>query len=159
VPLTLDLLRHGHALPADHGGDSARALSARGRRSLELLATRLTAEGWRPDRVFSSPYRRARETAAILLATLSMPPTIEALDELQPESSPLSTLEALRSMKNDGGHVLLVSHQPLLGRLTALLSGAEQGFSPGTLVRFECPLGLRPGQGRLIATCEPDQES
>ena len=159
MPLTLDLLRHGHALPADRGGDSARVLSARGRRSLELLATRLTAEEWRPDRVFSSPYRRASETAAILLAALSMPPAIEALDELQPESSPTSTLEALTTLKIDGGRVLLVSHQPLLGRLTALLSGAEQGFSPGTLVRFECPRGLRPGQVRLIATYEPDQKS
>ena len=159
MPLTLDLLRHGHALPSGQAGDSARVLSERGRHSLRLLATRLKVDGWHPDRVFSSPYRRARETATILLAALPTPPALETLDELQPESSPASILETLRDLGVEGGHVLLVAHQPLLGRLTELLSGTEQGFSPATLVRFHCPLGPRPGQCRLTATYEPDHES
>ena len=65
VPLLLDLLRHGEALPAAGGGDESRPLSARGARALERLAIRLSGLGWRPDRAFTSPLVRARDSARI----------------------------------------------------------------------------------------------
>src|SRR5262245_12922839 len=48
VGLVLDLMRHGHALPATDGDDDRRRLSPRGREDLERLAQRLKSLGWRP---------------------------------------------------------------------------------------------------------------
>ena len=55
VPLVLDLLRHGDALPADSGGDAARRLSPRGIAALERLARHLATLDWHPTRAFVSP--------------------------------------------------------------------------------------------------------
>lgn len=155
VPFLLDVLRHGAAEPAGPRGDAARALSPAGRRAVADLAASLVREGWRPDRIFSSPLLRALETAEIMRGAIPGAPEIEKLDELLAETEPPEVLEALQAHAVSGGHVLLVTHQPLAGRLSALLTGDEPGFSPGTLVRIECPEGLAPSRGRVIRAIEP----
>ena len=66
MALTLDLLRHGFALPAAAADDRQRVLSPAGIRGLEALAAHLSRESWRPDRIFSSPYARAQQSAGIV---------------------------------------------------------------------------------------------
>jgi len=51
--------------------------------------------------------------------------------------------------------VLLVSHQPLVGRLSEFLTGSEAAFSPGTLVRISCSKGLGAGRGRFELSIPP----
>ena len=67
MKLVLDLLRHGEALPAGSGGDRNRDLSPAGTRGVAGVGALLAAESWRPDRVFSSPYRRAEASARLAL--------------------------------------------------------------------------------------------
>jgi phosphohistidine phosphatase len=150
VPLLLDLLRHGVAEPQHPLGDDHRALTDQGARAIESLAHRLAATSARPDRVFSSPLARARQTAAIVSRAWVVPPPIEELAELEPESDPADVLEALRARNIDSGHVLLVAHQPLLGRLAVRLTGGESRFAPGTLIRVECENGSRRPDGRVV---------
>jgi phosphohistidine phosphatase len=154
VPLLLDVLRHGEAEPADLRGDAARALTRAGRRAVTELTQSLASEGWRPDRILSSPLLRARETAEIVRSGIPDAPEIEELNELLAETEPADALAALQAVNAANGHVLLVTHQPLAGRLAALLTSDAPGFSPGTLVRIECA-GLRPNRGRVIRTIEP----
>jgi phosphohistidine phosphatase len=155
VPLLLDVLRHGEAEAVGPGGDASRALSPAGRRAMKELAAGLVKEGWRPGRIFSSPLLRARQTAEIVRDGASGAPEIDELDELLAEGEPAEVLAALRARDAVRGHVLLVTHQPLAGRLSGLLTGEEPGFSPGTLVRIECATGLGPGRGRVIYVIEP----
>jgi phosphohistidine phosphatase len=155
VPLLLDVLRHGEAESAGPGGDASRALSPAGRRAMTELAASLMTEGWRADRIFSSPLLRARQTAEIVREGTSAAPGIDQLDELLAEGEPAEVLAALRAHHAVTGHVLLVTHQPLAGRLAGLLTVEEPGFSPGTLVRIECATGLGPGRGRVIHVIEP----
>jgi phosphohistidine phosphatase len=157
MAITLDLLRHGYALPAGTGGDRGRALSPEGIRGLEALATRLAGEGWRPDRAFSSPYPRARQSAAIVAAAAATPLEVEVLDDLQPERDPEGVLEALGGLGIATGHVLLVAHLPLLGLLAGRLAGDDPGFAPGTLVRVHCPLDAAAGAGRVVLTLSPGE--
>src|SRR5207249_6891870 len=86
--MILDLLRHGEAVAAGSGLDRDRPLSAAGMMSLHRLRRQLLETGWRPGRAFTSPYRRAMESAAILLQDLptTIPP--ETLAELAPEGQP-----------------------------------------------------------------------
>jgi phosphohistidine phosphatase len=121
---------------------------------MKELAASLVNEGWRPDRIFSSPLLRARQTAEIVREGTSAP-QVDELDELLAEGEPAEVLAALRAHGAVTGHVLLVTHQPLAGRLAGLLTGEEPGFSPGTLVRIECATGLGPGRGRVIYVIDP----
>jgi phosphohistidine phosphatase len=148
VPLVLDLLRHGAALPAARDGDASRRLSPRGRADLERLAVRLTGMGWRPDRAFTSPLLRARDSALIALGGTTPVVTAEVMDALRPECDPAAVLEALAARGSTQGHVLLVGHQPLLGLLGGLLTGGPApGFAPGSLVRLEFAGALAAGAG------------
>jgi len=151
VPLVLDVLRHGEAEPAGPAGDAGRALSTAGIRAMAELAERLAAENWRPDRIFSSPLMRARQTAEIVRGAAPGAPAIELLDELLAESEPVDALAALEAIGAGDGHVLLVTHQPLAGRLAARLTGEETPFRAGTLVRIEAGAD----GGRVIRSIHP----
>ena len=163
MPLVLDLLRHGAALPADPGGDASRRLSPRGRADLERLAVHLSGMGWRPDRAFTSPLLRARDSALIALAGTTPAVTAEVMDALRPECDASAVLEALAAQGSTEGHVLLVGHQPLLGLLGGLLTGGPAPrFAPGSLVCIAFPGALAAGAGapglRLAAGIELNAE-
>jgi phosphohistidine phosphatase len=149
VPLVLDLLRHGDALPAADGGDESRRLSPRGERDLERLALHLAGLRWRPDRAFTSPLVRARDSARIVLrpAAAELAPTV--MDALRPDGEPAGVVDALIEAGSTDGHVLLVGHQPLLGVLAGSLTGGEApGLAPGDLVRVEFDTEVAAGAGR-----------
>ena len=155
MPLVLDILRHGEAESAGSAGDAARALSPAGRQAMAALAATLAGEGWRPGRIFSSPLARARETAKIVRAAAPDAPAIERLAELGADREPYEVLAALEAHGATTGHILLVTHQPLAGRLAAILTGTEAGFRPGTLVRIEFAAALTPRRGRIVRTIPP----
>jgi len=150
VSLILELLRHGQAVSHAPGGDADRALTPAGTAAVRRLGERLAAEGWRPDRVFSSPYVRALETVR---AVLGEPAGIlvEPLAELTPEVEPDTLIEMLEVLEADHGRILLVAHQPLLGRLATRLTGVDTALGVGELVRIECPSGLTPGNGKILS--------
>jgi phosphohistidine phosphatase len=62
----IDVLRHGRALPAGAGGDSARPLSPGGVEEVARLGACLQALGAGPIRVLASPLLRAQQTAEIV---------------------------------------------------------------------------------------------
>lgn len=156
VPFLLDLLRHGAALPAADGGDAARPLSPGGQRDLERLSRHLAGLGWRPERAYTSPLIRARDSARIVLSHITPPVTPVTVDVLLPEAD---TSELLAWMSGDGavaGHVLLVGHQPLLGDLVRRLTGGEApGFAPGDLIRVEFNGPAEPGAGKTVWSVGP----
>jgi len=157
VPFLLDLLRHGEALPATgSGGDAARQLSPLGERDVARVAEELARLGRRPDRAFTSPFPRARKTAAIVLTRLGGGLAPEDLRELVPDHGPGDVVEALAA-RRVSGHVLLVGHQPLLGQLAAHLTGGpEPPFPPGGLVRIAFAEDLAAGRGRIETQLRPE---
>ncbi len=155
MPLVLDLLRHGEAEAPGAGGDAARPLSAAGREALARLAGLLAAEGWSPDRIFSSPLLRARQTAEIVREAAPNSPAVEGVEELSADGDPSAVLELLSDRAPEARHVLLVTHQPLVGLLATLLAGGELPFPAGTLVRIECAAGAVPGGCRVIRSVQP----
>jgi phosphohistidine phosphatase len=149
VPLVIDILRHGEAEPSSPDGDDARPLTETGAAQVRALAQRLAAEGWAPDRVLTSPLLRAQETSALILAALPAAPQIETLDELLPEADPGDLAAVLHASGVTRGHLLLVSHMPLVARLCGFFSGRGEAFLPADLARLECPDGL-PARGRAL---------
>lgn len=147
MPLVIDVLRHGTAEASSPDGDGGRPLSEHGAAETRALARRMAAAGWAPGRAFTSPLRRARETAALVLAALPSPPEVEALAELAPEADPADLAAALGARLRGGdGHVLLVSHMPLVARLCGWLCNRPEAFQTCDLARLECPDGLTRGR-------------
>jgi phosphohistidine phosphatase len=151
VPFVFDLLRHGDALPAADGVDRERRLSTRGERDLERLAAHLARLAWHPERAFTSPLRRAIESARLVLrhAAPELEPTLT--EALRPDAEADRVLDALEIDGLGEGHVLLVGHQPLLGELARLWAGADRlRLAPGDLLRVEFPGERRAGAGRVL---------
>ena len=119
---------------------------------MRRLGLLLQSEGWRPGAVVSSPYARARDSAAILVTMFGGGLTLELLPELIPEAEPDVALVALRAVAPADAPLLVVSHLPLVGRLAHELIGDDPGFSPGTLVEIALEAG---GTGHLLRRIGP----
>lgn len=149
MPLILDLIRHGEAGPSGPEGDAARTLTPNGRASIQRLGRdRLAVD--RPDRLFVSPYRRAQESARLLIEAIRPPPVIETLDELTPDHEPADVVVTLAPFDLTG-HVVLVGHQPLIGALVAYLAGGrDREMATASIARIEFSERLGRGRGRIL---------
>lgn len=156
--LSLYLIRHAQACqrgPA-YPDDTKRPLVPKGHRQAKALAKALALLEIRFDRLFSSPYRRARQTAE---AVESMSKELQILDALARDGYP-ELLQALTGALNASErHVALVGHEPYLGELASLLlTGAPQSmrvrFKKAGLVVLHGPLeaGKMSLEGYLTPT-------
>ena len=117
--------RHGLAVDREAPGvttDAERPLTDEG-----IRKTRAAAEGLRRlevgfDRIFTSPWLRARQTASILSEVLLLP-AAEEWAELAGDRSAPELLQAL--VDNHGKRNLLVGHEPLLSATIVHLLGGE----------------------------------
>ena len=85
----LMIVRHGQALcnvdRTIEGRSTCRGLSELGRRQTAFLAQRLEREQFKADTIFTSPIRRAMETAHALSEFLSAPVVVDSdLEEVRP---------------------------------------------------------------------------
>jgi phosphohistidine phosphatase SixA len=126
----LFIVRHAEAAPGEP--DELRPLTPAGRELARELGTQLAADGIRPDAIVSSPFLRARETAAEIGKGVGVEP--EADDALAPGAAP----DAFRALGARGETVVAVGHQPDCGRAAAELGGGpEPRFPPGGMVAVE----------------------
>ena len=157
MPLRLDLLRHGEALAAADGDDGERQLSDSGRDELALVAEEYVHRAWHPDRIYASPLRRARQSAAILAHRIAPAPDYEILDALRPDGAPEDVVRHFTPLALPP-HVLLVGHQPLLGRLAGYLTGGkEPSFPTAGLVVLRIEGEIAPGGAVLELQWRPER--
>ena len=112
--MKLWLLRHGEA-EAYQRHDADRQLTEQGRQ--QILQTAEFLRDIPFDRVLSSPYLRARQTAELLSATLQRQGNNEVVPWLTPEEDVREVVRKLDGYPAES--VLLVAHQPLLGNLVS----------------------------------------
>lgn len=111
---TMDILLWRHAEAEDGAPDAKRRLTARGRKQAKQVARWLKPRLPADARILASPAVRAVQTAE----ALGLP--FEKLDKLGTGASASSLLGAA-GWPHAGGTVLVVGHQPTLGRAAALL--------------------------------------
>jgi phosphohistidine phosphatase len=125
--MNLYFMRHGIAAgsgeTATLSNDRERELTPKGINRMRKAAKGLSSLSLPLDRILTSPFERARQTAQIVAAALEMENRLEEIEELRPDGSVedlLSRLSAYSGAKN----ILLIGHEPLLGRAVSfLLSG------------------------------------
>lgn len=120
----LCIMRHGIA--ADRGlasSDANRPLTAEGKERMKDVAQGLMKAGFAPDRIVSSPYTRAAETAAIIAENLASSLSVEVCSALQPGGDQKRLFDFLAKLPGSRA-ALLVGHEPDLSELAARLLGA-----------------------------------
>jgi phosphohistidine phosphatase len=134
----LVLLRHGIAEPRQAGRDHPdRPLTAAGRQRTQLVMAALVRRGLRLDRLLSSPYRRAMQTAELALEA-GLAAGLAVDERLKPGGA----LETLLSSLD--GRLGLVGHEPDLGDLACLLLGCPPGgllLKKAGVIQLHCSAG------------------
>lgn len=146
------LLRHGKAEPHGHpGGDSERALTAKGQEQAKRAACYLRIAGLLPEIILSSPLLRARQTAEIFSQTAQLPGPV-VLSWLACGMHPdvaLRELSAFAEFKR----ICLVGHEPDFSSLIAWVTNGEGGaveVRKGSLTLLELHPPSRAGLLRFV---------
>jgi phosphohistidine phosphatase len=119
------LLRHAIAVESEkfRGEDSRRPLTREGAKKMRRAAKGIRSLGLSFDLILTSPYLRARETADIVAHVCKLR-RVECSDFLTPGGDQRKLLGQLRELRSKKS-VMLVGHEPHLGRLLATLIGAR----------------------------------
>lgn len=167
MPRELLILRHAKsAWGTAATTDFDRPLTGRGKRDAHAIGAWLRQDGLVPDRLVSSPARRARQTITRVSKELKMPKERIAWDPAIYEATLDRLLTVIGRCPADTTRVLLTGHNPGLEHLLDFLSGTESPPSEdgnrlktATLARLEMPgdwTQLAPGCARLISITHPD---
>ena len=152
-PVQLLAMRHGAAGSA--ASDRERPLSDEGRAQVGRMAERLRDElGARPERLFTSPYPRAAQTAAIVGGILQV--SVEPLTELSAgELTASSLLPVLRALAPAAHRLMIVGHAPDLANLvTDLTEASHLTLGTAAVAQLE-GIELDRGSLRLIRVWAP----
>lgn len=119
--MDLILWRHAEAEEGDtHTPDAKRRLTARGEKQARKMAAWLKDRLPGKVRILVSPTERTKQTAHALGMTFEIEPKVGV------GADPADLIAAADWPDGDDSAVIIVGHQPTLGRLAALLlSGAE----------------------------------
>ena len=148
--MKLYFVRHGIAEDlAD--SDFARQLTARGRRRVAQSAAVMRQLKLRPQRIYSSPRLRARQTADLIATALDCPVTLA--DEVN-FGFDLDDVSSLTRDLDIRGEVMFVGHNPDMSLLVHELTGVNVAMKKGGLARVDIPNGAAP-LGELVWLIAP----
>lgn len=117
--MNLYLLRHGEAESVASTSEG-RQLTEAGHEEVWNVARQFASRHLKLDRCFVSPALRAQQTAATFLDQFFHPPEPETLPELDASQRAAQIMAVLKDEVSE--NILLVSHNPLLSELLALLT-------------------------------------
>jgi phosphohistidine phosphatase len=125
------LVRHAKAEKESDQGDAGRRLTPEGRAAFRQLAAALAGR-LKIDRILTSPFVRARETAELLAEATGAP--VEEAPELA--SGHLLGRELLAFLQQAGPGVAAVGHNPEIADAIAA-TGYGGDVKPGTVAALE----------------------
>lgn len=148
-------MRHGHSLSAREAGvtsDSERPLSPLGEQEALDAARHLSASGFTPDLIISSPFLRADTTAGI--AAGIFPAASRETSRALSDGPAAAIVEMLSGLLDKEGRVLIVGHQPLMGAIAGYFTGQDPfDLAPAGFVRVNP--GSTPGSASLLEFYSP----
>jgi phosphohistidine phosphatase len=150
--MKLYLLRHAIAEDRKDGRDHPdRRLTPEGIAQSRKIGKFCEKNNLRFNRILSSPFQRALQTAETLSSKLKRPPAIEIADWLHMEMPISLALPALCERSSEHKSLLLVGHEPDLSRLIVTLLGIPDA-SKVKIRKGSLTLISTTGQG--LATCQ-----
>lgn len=107
------IVRHGDALEGEI--DELRELSEKGKKQAKRAGKKLKDLDVKVDEIFSSPLKRAIQTAEIIAKEIGFKNEVKITELLNPLSNPNEILNHLNYLNKD--KILIVGHQPFLGKM------------------------------------------
>lgn len=152
--MLLLLVRHAQAAEQNttlYPDDSLRPLVPKGKKIQARMSEQLRRRKLIPARVFSSPWKRAWQTARILLEETRLPKSARIACGSLAAPPDLATLAAEVGEVGPDETIALVGHEPWMSELAALLlTGRSEGlsvdFPKSGVMGIETP-GLAAGAG------------
>jgi phosphohistidine phosphatase len=142
--MNLYLLRHGIAAELKLAGvqpDSERPLTAKGENRLRTAVRAMAELNLSFDLILSSPFLRAKQTAGIIAKNFKLRKKLAFSGELTPDGNPRLLIQELNRFRPRPENILLVGHEPYLGKLVALLAtgntSLEVDIKKGGLCKLE----------------------
>ena len=165
-PLRVVLFRHGPAGRRDAArwpDDELRPLTPKGEARTRAAAGGLARLTGNARAIWTSPLARAAASAA-LLQEAYRDAKLTTVEALRPGGSWRELIERLQQHRGAGGVIVLVGHEPDLGKLSgSLVFGAPRALplkkSGGVAIAFEGPVEAGKGQiewllpPRLLRAC------
>lgn len=158
--VSLYILRHAKSdWKIVSGGDHARPLNSRGRRSAAEIGRFLRLIDEVPDRVLVSTATRTRETLQLAQEVGEWDVPTLPLDALY-EASPTRVMDVIRQHGQTASRLLVIGHQPTAADLTAMLiGGGTVQMVTAALVRIDLPYEgwteLESHRGQLVWMVTP----
>jgi len=158
--MELYLLRHGLAYerdPKKFPDDRLRPLTVEGLEKIREIVRGMLKLGVEFDAIFDSGYTRARQTAEAVTDAYRIDSLdIHEVPALEPDHDPEEIIPVLNSVK-DAKRVLLVGHEPNLGKLARYLTTRDNltvDFKKGALCRIDLDT-IKRGTGKLMSLLPP----
>jgi len=120
----LYILRHGVAASREEWApkrESQRPLTSKGEKQMRRISRAMRKLELSFDLILSSPFLRARQTAAIVADTFDAKEKLKLSDALAPGSNPRRFIEEARHLFGASRQILVVGHEPFLSALISLL--------------------------------------
>jgi phosphohistidine phosphatase len=138
----LTLIRHAksdwHSAAAT---DFDRPLNKRGKKAAPLMGQRLSTRDCSPDRLISSPAKRARQTAMLIAQEIDYPEEQIEFCEAIYEASLRRLISVVQNLDDDDSNVILFGHNPGFSELGQWLSPDATDWLPTCgLLEFELPV-------------------
>jgi phosphohistidine phosphatase len=154
------LFRHGPAGerdPAQWPDDQLRPLSEKGETRTWLAARGFTRLNGRARAIWTSPLARAAQTAEILREAFKLD-DVQVVEALKPGGSWRALIEELQRSRVAAGTIVLVGHEPDLGKIAgSLVFGAPRALplkkAGACAIDFAGP--IEAGGGRLAWLLPP----
>lgn len=159
---TLFVLRHAKS-SWDHPelSDFERPLNKRGLKAARFMGELMRARSLAPQRIVSSPARRAQMTAQIVSEAAGFDFPVR-FDERIYEASPLTLFNLIREFDDRIDSVLLIGHNPGFENLVRLLTNETVGMPTAALAAVELRIDawreISVGVNRLEFLLQPKEE-
>jgi phosphohistidine phosphatase len=151
--MRLYIFRHGIAEDAAPGqDDSGRRLTAKGIEKLEKILATAHRAGVQPDKILTSPYARARQTAEVAKQALDFKGELIETEALVPHGNAVELWQQVLR-HGDAEELMVVGHNPLLSDFACFLTGASGygiALKKGAMAMLEVPTVSPRPQGMLL---------
>lgn len=151
--ISLLIVRHGDAEPRIEGKDDKdRKLVKKGVKQMKRVANFIDELGIKIDKVVSSPFLRAYQSAEEIIDKLGIDTVkIETYDDLAPDKDPAQFIEKLKDFQ-DNITVLIVGHDPNLSNMIKALTGANVELKKGGIALVDYDLNNGKGVLKMLLT-------
>jgi len=151
--ISLVIVRHGDSEPQIEGKDDKdRKLVKKGVKQMKRVANFIDEYGIKIDKVLSSPYLRAYQSAEEIIDKLGTDSIkIETYEDLAPDKDPSQFIEKLKDLQ-DNITVLIVGHDPYLSNMIKALTGANIELKKGGIALVDYDLNNSKGVLKMLLT-------